>query len=140
MTQHMDTDEFKKLIGKKRARQPKREIPDTMTGDELRKHLETGDLDQQCRDAGLPEPVREMQFHLFRKWRFDYAWPNHSPKVAVEIDGGIYTQGRHTRGSGFEKDMEKLNSAAVMGWAVYRFTPDQVRNGTALNELRAVLK
>jgi hypothetical protein len=36
--------------------------------------------------------------------------------------------------------MEKLNKAAAMGWTVLRFTPQQIRNGMALNELREVLK
>jgi len=62
----------------------------------------------------------EHRFHPTRRWRFDFAWP--SKKIAVEIEGGTWTGGRHTRGAGFQKDCEKYNAAAVLGWTVLRFT------------------
>ncbi len=68
--------------------------------------------------------VPEFRFHPTRKWRFDFAWPEH--KVAMEIEGAVWVRGRHTRGSGFVKDMEKYNAAASLGWRVFRFTPQQV--------------
>jgi len=66
--------------------------------------------------------VVEFMFHPTRKWRFDYAIP--AAQVAIEVEGGAYTQGRHTRGRGFEADMEKYNTAEAMGWHVLRFTPE----------------
>lgn len=60
--------------------------------------------------------------------------------VAVEIDGAVWTQGRHTRGSGYVKDMEKLNAAAELGWRVFRYTPQMVEDGTAIKQLKRVLK
>ena len=80
--------------------------------------------------AGLPEPEREYRFHPVRKWRFDFAWPDRM--LGVEIEGGIYTRGRHVRPDGFKKDIEKYNSAALLGWMMLRFTSDQVDNGWAL--------
>jgi very-short-patch-repair endonuclease len=71
---------------------------------------------------GLPEPTREHRFDAVRKWRIDYAWP--SVKLAVELEGGAYTQGRHTRGSGFTGDMEKYNALSEQGWTLLRFVPD----------------
>lgn len=97
-------------------------------------------LPEQCTWAGLPLPVKEYYFAKPRKWRFDFAFPEHNPKVAVEIDGGLWIYGRHNRPAGAIRDMAKLNRAAALGWVVLRFTPDQIRNGTALNELREVLK
>ena len=47
--------------------------------------------------------------------------------MAMEVEGGVWTGGRHTRGSGFCSDMEKYNTATEMGWRVFRFTPQQVR-------------
>jgi len=70
--------------------------------------------------SDLPEPEREYRFHPTRRWRFDFAWP--AEKVAVEIEGGIWTRGRHVRGSGFEKDCEKYNMAVAEGWRVFRLT------------------
>lgn len=66
----------------------------------------------------------EYQFALPRKWRFDFCWPD--LKLAVEIEGGTWIQGRHSRGKGFEKDAEKYNTAAMLGWLVLRFTTRQV--------------
>lgn len=70
-----------------------------------------------ARDLGA---VREYRFHPTRKWRFDLAWPD--SMVALEIEGAVWVQGRHTRGSGFAKDMEKYNAAALLGWRVLRTT------------------
>ena len=69
------------------------------------------------------EVVKELQFHPDRKWRFDYAFP--SRKIAIEIDGAIWTLGRHNRPRGYLNDMEKLNTAASMGWLVLRFSTDE---------------
>lgn len=59
-------------------------------------------------------------------WRFDFAWKHLGyfgrGGVAVEIDGGIWTQGRHTRGAGYEGDVRKCNAAVSLGWRVYHVT------------------
>jgi len=70
---------------------------------------------------GITEPHREYRFHPSRRWRFDYAWP--SRMIALEIEGGVWTGGRHTRGAGFLGDMEKYNAATLMGWKVLRCVP-----------------
>jgi len=77
-----------------------------------------------CRSLEIPEPVTEFMFHPRRKWRLDYAFPEF--KVAVEIEGGIWTGGRHTRGSGFIGDMAKYNELAARGWRLLRFPPKKV--------------
>jgi len=82
------------------------------------------------RAAGLPDPVREYRFDASRRWRFDFAWL--APRVALEVEGGTYSGGRHSRGSGFEKDAEKYNRAAILGWTVIRVTTAMVDDGRAL--------
>jgi hypothetical protein len=89
-----------------------------------------------CRDAKLPEPVPEWQFHPARGWRLDYAWPYQM--VGVEIDGGVWTGGRHTRGAGFIEDQRKLNAATLLGWRVLRYTPDRL--GEAIADLKLLLR
>ena len=74
---------------------------------------------------GLNVPVAEYKFHSVRKWRFDYCWPD--KKLAVEIEGGIFQQGRHTRGAGFANDMEKYNAAVLLGWRILRYTPNKIK-------------
>jgi very-short-patch-repair endonuclease len=73
---------------------------------------------------GLKLPTSEYKFHPTRKWRFDYCWPEN--KLAVEIEGGIFTKGRHTRGVGFSNDMEKYNSAVLLGWRILRYAPQKI--------------
>jgi very-short-patch-repair endonuclease len=87
-------------------------------------------LAQQCVWAGLPAPKREYKFHPVRRWRFDLAWDG--LMLAVEVDGGIWTGGRHGTGSGITSDCEKYNEAVCLGWIVLRVTPDQVESGMAL--------
>lgn len=91
-------------------------------------HCEVGDI----------EPESEYRFHPTRKWRFDYAFPDH--KIAVEIEGGVWVQGRHTRGSGFVKDMEKYNAAAELGWRVLRYSPKMVRDGIAIDQVMRMIQ
>ena len=91
-----------------------------------------------CRAAGLPEPVPEYQFHPSRKWRADYCWP--AQKLILEIDGGVWTQGRHTRGSGRIADMEKQSEAAILGYRILYVTPEQVSNGAALDYIQRALR
>lgn len=86
---------------------------------------------------GLPDPTPEYRFHPKRKWRFDYAWLSY--RVAVEIEGGIWTGGRHTRGLGFMKDMEKYNAAAALGWRIFRFTPKELRDGVVQQMMKGIL-
>lgn len=78
--------------------------------------------------SGLPTPDTEYAFHPTRNWRFDYAWPDQ--KVAMEVEGGIWTGGRHVSAAGFFKDMEKKNAAAILGWRILYITPKAV--GTLL--------
>lgn len=82
------------------------------------------------------ECVREYRFHPTRKFRFDYAIP--SKKIAIEQEGGAWTNGRHTRGKGYTSDMEKYNLATSMGWRVLRFTPEQMMKTETINLIKKV--
>lgn len=90
-------------------------------------------LDLQLRVAHLPSPETEYRFAPPRRWRFDYAWP--SKRLAIEQEGAVWTRGRHTRGKGYVADMEKYNAATLLGWRVLRFTPQQIADGTALEQI-----
>jgi len=71
-------------------------------------------------------PQREYRFAPGRRYAFDFAWPE--SRVALEIEGGTYTNGRHVRGSGYRHDCEKYNLAAALGWRVFRATSDMLRD------------
>ena len=81
----------------------------------------------------------EYKFHPTRRWRFDFCWPQDEIMLAVEVEGGIWTNGRHTRGSGFEKDCEKYNEASLLGYTVIRVTGGHIENGMALNWIERYL-
>lgn len=71
-----------------------------------------------------------------RKWRFDVALTHalggsEPTKWAFEIEGGIWNHGAHVRGRHFLSDAEKYNTAAALGWKVFRFTPEQILKGEA---------
>ncbi|MEM4217565.1 MAG: hypothetical protein QXZ09_06050 [Candidatus Methanomethylicaceae archaeon] len=84
--------------------------------------------------ARIPKPTEEYRFVPGRRWRFDLAWPDR--RLFVEIDGGIWINGRHVRGSGWIQDAAKFNRAAIMGWRGLHVTPDQVRSGEALRLIK----
>lgn len=74
----------------------------------------------------IPPAKQEYLFCPDRKWRFDFAWPG--MMLAVELEGAIWTNGRHSRGPGILNDMEKYNWAVVHGWRVLRYSRDNLRN------------
>tara|TARA_R110002153_G_scaffold239886_1_gene394447 strand:+ start:5843 stop:6205 length:363 start_codon:yes stop_codon:yes gene_type:complete len=86
---------------------------------------------------GLPEPVTEHKFHPIRRWRFDYAWPDH--KIALEVEGGVWTGGRHTSSVGFIKDMEKYNAAACLGWRIIRCQPSTLMKLATIETLKEAM-
>lgn len=90
-------------------------------------------------DAGIKGWAREHEFAttIGRRWRFDFAFID--KKLAIEIDGGIWVQGRHSRGAGMEKDNEKINTAVLMGWRVLKFSTGQVKKGYALKATKEAL-
>jgi len=145
-------------------------------------------LATQCRSIYLPEPThyaggpnKELMFHhtpgniaagKARDWRFDVAWTAlqrrtrdpqltvPGPKLALEIDGGVFLWrpcprckgapgqrcpicrgagqvqgGRHNTGAGYRDDVEKLAEATILGWYVFRCLPEQIKAGEVLTWL-----
>lgn len=80
--------------------------------------------------------VPEHRFHPIRKWRFDFA--HLKSKVAIELEGGVYSFGRHNRAEGFLEDMEKYNAALELGWKVFRFGTGQVGREAVYAVYRAI--
>lgn len=102
-------------------------------------------------ELGL-ECVKELKFCPDRRWRFDYAIPAY--KIALEVEGGTYkrreyiaadgmivttTGGRHNSSRGFLGDMEKYNTATVLGWRILRTIPDKLLSGETLDMIRDVI-
>lgn len=92
---------------------------------------------QHLKWAKLPLPIVEYKFHPTRQWRADFCWLEE--KLIVEVEGGIYTQGRHVRGKGYEADCEKYNHAVILGFKLLRVTSKHIQSGEALNWIENIL-
>lgn len=108
------------------------------------------------RAAKLPEPEREYRFGAMavggpgkglrsrlagtglKDWRFDLAWP--SLALAVEVEGGGWVNGRHTRGAGFLEDLRKYQAAQRLGWTIYRTAGELIKSGEALATINHLIK
>lgn len=86
---------------------------------------------------GIAGALTEYQFDLDRKWRFDFAFP--AARLAIEVQGGIYSGGRHTRGAALVKEWEKLNAAAVAGWRILYCQPREIQTVAFARVVKAAL-
>ena len=80
---------------------------------------------QLARRAGLPEPQRQYAVPTAEgNFRLDFAWPSRG--LGVEIDGA----GAHASRDALRRDLRRQNrlvlSLASAGWALLRFTWDDV--------------
>ena len=93
-------------------------------------------LSQHLRTLKI-EFEQEFKFHPSRKWRADFHLKD--KKILVEVEGGIWSNGRHTRGNGYLGDLEKYNEATMMGYQVIRFSTEQVKSGKAIEQIKKMV-
>lgn len=94
-----------------------------------------------CTDNNLPIPTTEYWFAweaMRRRWPFDFAWIDE--KIALEVDGGLFSQGAHVRGAYILKTHDKLNAATGLGWRMLYRTPDNLCSAHTVDILRAALE
>ena len=84
--------------------------------------------------AGLRNRLAAAQL---KDWRFDFALPE--LQIGLEIEGGIWSRGRHVRGIGYRDDCEKYTEAAILGWRIMRFVPEMVMSGYALSAVKRAI-
>lgn len=82
----------------------------------------------QLRAAKIPFE-REVPVIHGRKFRVDFLIDE---RLVVECEGGVWTQGRHTRGAGFLQDCEKYSELLIAGYRVLRVAADHIKSGQAL--------
>jgi hypothetical protein len=115
-----------------------------------------------CSSLALPLPEREARFGAMiaggegagvrdrlralnlKDWRFDFLWRD--ARIAVEIEGGTWSGGRHVTGAGYAEDCRKYNAAELAGFMVLRFTGDMLKGGiksdaaVTLDDARALIE
>lgn len=80
---------------------------------------------------------REFRFHSTRRWRADFHIVGR--QLLIEVEGGVWSEGRHTRGKGYMGDMEKYNEATALGYQIIRFETTQVTSGYAFRWIEKFL-
>ena len=89
-----------------------------------------------CRTHRLPQPHPQWELaksvqvpRLDRKtgpltWKFDFCWPQF--RLIVEIDGGVWKPGggAHSHPVDLERNRLKRNDAALAGFSVIAFPPE----------------
>lgn len=89
-------------------------------------------------DAAKMIYASEYRFHEVRKWRVDFAFE--PERLAIEVEGGGWVNGRHNRGAGMQKDIEKYNALTLSGWRLLRFTGQDIKSGHALATIESALR
>jgi len=102
-----------------------------------RKAMTSAIFPQICQQSGLPKPVAEHCWHPTRKFRADYAWPE--LRIILEVEGGVWSGGKHGRGSGIVKDIEKQNEAAALGWLYLRCQPKELLSVRTMEYVRQAI-
>lgn len=125
--------EYKKMVKatrpKERSKRPK------VKGEKVPNEFEAK-LARELKTLKI-EFEQEFEFHPKRKWRADFHLVG--KKILVEVEGAIWSGGRHTRGKGYIGDMEKYNAATMMGFQVIRFSTDQVKSGLAIQQIEKMV-
>ena len=68
---------------------------------------------------------------IMRRWRADYVVSRQDGEevAVIEIQGGLWNGGRHTRGKGYEDDLRKSNTVQRLGGKWYAYTYDMIESG-----------
>lgn len=83
---------------------------------------------------GLRERLKAMNL---KDWRFDVYLPEY--RIAIELEGAVWTFGRHTRGGGYISDLNKYNCATVNGIKVLRYTHTNHAYSDVIADLRRII-
>ena len=92
----------------------------------------------QLSAIGLDGFVRESRAIPERRFRFDFAFV--PERVLIEIQGGTWNRGAHSRGAGLARDYEKLNLSTSNVWRVLQFDTNMIKSGEAIRMAEQILK
>lgn len=87
------------------------------------------------RVEGIPFE-REVRLVPDRRWRWDFVVQD----LAIEVQGGIWTRGGHSRGAGQERDFEKSNAAVKAGYRPLHYSTGMIESGMAIADILAAIR
>ena len=88
--------------------------------------------------CGLPDPVLEYKFCKDRRFKSDFAWPEHN--LLLEVEGGVYTHQAHGSVSGILRDMEKNNVSVSLGYRTLRILPKELCMAETVNLIKLAME
>lgn len=92
-----------------------------------------------CREHGIPAPKQDYRFAApDRQWQLDLAWVD--ARVAIEVQGGIFVKGAHSRGKHQLEDFAKMNAAQLRQWRVLQVTPTQLCTAETIDMVKLALQ
>jgi hypothetical protein len=131
----------RRLLAPHKAKLPKRRKPNTARSALMRAAGVDSELElilaNRLERAGLPLGETQHRFVPGRQFRFDRAWP--AQMVAVEVQGGVWSQNGHARPSMVDHDCVKFSIAAAFGWRVLPVTKEMIESGQAVELIRQAL-
>ncbi len=138
MSMRLSESQAKVLLGKHYTK-PKAAKPKEPKAKKAAKPCSEGELHfaMELDRLGIPY-VQEYKFCPDRRWRADFKIAGRM--ILVEIEGGIWSGGRHTRGHGYQSDCEKYNWATANGYQVIRGTTKQVKDGSLLKTVLMMIE
>ncbi len=76
----------------------------------------------------LPAYERQFEFAkpINKRWKADFAFVDQM--LLIEVDGGIWVNGKHVRSGSADNERIRQNAATCLGYAVLRFTPKMLDN------------
>ena len=92
-------------------------------------------LELHLRAHELPY-AREVALVAGRKWRWDFVVGD----LAIEIQGGTWIRGGHSRGTGQRRDCAKQNAAVRAGYRPLAYTTEMVLSGEAIADVLTLLR
>lgn len=101
----------------------------------------TSHLEQKFDDLWTelyPDIDLEAEVRIIPNRRFRHDYIHKKSKVAIEINGGTYIRGRHTRGKALENEYTKVMLAAKQGYLTLFLSANQITEDY-LKEIKQII-
>lgn len=88
--------------------------------------------------VGLGKGIRKrLEDADMQDWRYDFFFADYD--LAVELNGGNWSGGRHTRPQALQSEYRKINAAALLGHTLLIFDTGMVKSGEAVQRVKAII-